>query len=86
MIGNLNAHGAFTGHALDEDRFGFGGETKVFREAGDAAVFDASLRTEFEGSDDRTRIDLHHLAEDIELGAFFDENLRGGAQFVFPHR
>src|SRR6202034_195856 len=74
VVGDLNAHGAFAGHALDEDGFGFGSEAEVFGEAGDAAVLDAGVGTELEGGDDGAGVDLDDLAGDVELGALFDED------------
>ena len=59
------------------------GEAEIVGEAGDAAVLDAGFRAELEGGDDGAGIDLNDLAVDVELRAFFDEGLRGGAQLVF---
>ncbi len=36
-VGDLDADGAFAGHALDEDGFGGHGEAEIVGEAGDAA-------------------------------------------------
>ena len=75
VVRHLNADGAFAGHALDEDGFSAGGKAKVFGKAGDAAVFDAGVGAEFEGSDDRAGIDLDDLADHVELRAFFHQRL-----------
>ena len=85
VVGHLDADGAFAGHALDEDAFGAHGEAEVVGEAGDARVFDAGLGLELVGGDHGAGIDLHDLATDIELGAFFDEDLGFFAEFVFAH-
>jgi hypothetical protein len=50
------------------------GEAEVVGEAGDAAVFDAGFGLELVGGDHGAGIDLDHLAADVELGAFFDED------------
>ena len=58
VVGDLDADGAFAGHAFDEDAFGAHGEAEVFGEAGDAAVLDAGFGLELVGRDHGAGIDL----------------------------
>src|SRR6202041_272050 len=74
VIGNLDADGAFAGHALDEDAFGAHGKAEVVCEAGDARVFDAGLGLELIRGDHGAGVDLDDLAADIELAAFLNED------------
>ena len=83
VVGDLDADGAFAGHALDEDGFGAHGEAEVVVEAGDAGVFDAGVGLELVGGDHGAGVDLDDLAADVELGAFFDQDAGFFAQFVF---
>ncbi len=83
VVGDLDADGGFAGHALDEDGFGAHGEAEVVGEAGDAGVLDAGFGLELVGGDHRAGIDLHDLAADVELGAFFDQDAGLFAEHVF---
>ena len=74
VVGDLDADGAFAGHALDEDGLGGHGEAEIVGEAGDAGDLDAGLGPELEGGDDGAGVDLSDLAVDAELGALFDED------------
>ncbi len=66
-VRNLDAHRRLAGNALDQDRFRLQAQAQIFREIRDAAVFDAGVGLEFERRDHRARIDLHHVAEHVEL-------------------
>ena len=82
VVGDLDADGAFAGHALDEDGFGAHGEAEIVGQAGDAGVFDAGLGLELVGGDHGSGVDLDDLAADIELGAFFDQHAGLFAELV----
>ena len=82
-VGDLNADGAFAGHALNEDALGAHGEAEIFSQAGDAGVLDAGFGLELVGGDHGAGIDLHDLAADVELGALFHEDFGLFAEFVF---
>ena len=82
-VGHLHADGGFSGHALDENAFGFQREAEIVLHAGDARILDASFRLEFEGRNHGAGIDLGDRAVDLELGEFFDQNLCGVLQFLF---
>ena len=73
FVGNLDADGGFSGHALDQDALGAHGEAEVVLQVDDAAVLDARLGLELEGGDDRAGIDLHHRAQDAELFALLGQ-------------
>ena len=82
VVGNLDADGAFAGHALDEDAFGAHGEAEVVGQAGDARVFDAGFGLELVGGDHGAGVDLDHLAAHVELGAFLHQDAGFFAQLV----
>jgi len=48
VVGNLDADGAFAGHALDEDALRAHGQAEIVGEAGDAGILDAGFGLEFE--------------------------------------
>ena len=73
----------FPGNALDQDRFGLQREAQIVRKAGDAAVFDAGFGLEFVGGDDRTRIDLRHVAADVEFLALLLDGVGAFLQLIF---
>ena len=83
VVGDLDADGAFAGHALDEDALGAHGEAEVVGEAGDAGVFDAGFGLELVGGDHGAGVDVLDLAADVELGALFDEYAGFVAEIVF---
>ena len=66
-VGHFDAHGGLAGNALDQDRFGLQAQAQIFGEGGDAAVLDAGLGLELEGGDHRAGVDLHHVAQHVEL-------------------
>src|SRR5207247_2469891 len=69
-VGDFDADGRLPRDTLNENRFGLQAQTEVFGERGDAAVFDAGVRLEFEGRDHRAGVDLHHRSEYVELLEF----------------
>ena len=69
VVRNFDADGGFAGDALDEDRFGLQSEAQILSEADNAAVLDACFRLEFEGGNDRARVDLTDAALYVELHA-----------------
>ena len=84
-VGNLNANGAFAGHALDQNALGAHGEAEVVGQARDARVLHARLGLELVGGDHRAGVDLDHLAAHVEFGAFFDQHARLFAQLVLAN-
>ena len=66
-VGNLDAHRRLAGNALDQDRFRLQPQAQIFGEVNNAAVLHPGVGLEFESRDHRTRIDLHHVAEHVEL-------------------
>src|SRR2546430_14458507 len=69
VVRNFDADVGFAGDALDEDRFGLQSEAQILSEADNAAVLDACFRLEFEGGNDRARVDLTDAALYVELHA-----------------
>ena len=84
-VRNLNAHGRFPGHALDQNALGLQRQAKVIGEVGDAAVLDSGIGLELERGDHGTRIDLRDLPMYVELGILLREHLRQHLQFVGIH-
>src|SRR5207248_9456003 len=68
-VQNSDAEGGFAGAALDEDRFGLQSEAQILSEADNAAVLDACFRLDFEGGNDRARVELTDAALYGELHA-----------------
>ena len=66
-VGNFDTDGGLAGQALDQHRFGLQTQAQIFRQRGDAAVFDARFGFVFEGGDDRAGVDLHHRTAHVEL-------------------
>ncbi len=83
VIRHLDAHGALSGHTLDEDALGAHGEAKVIGEPGHARILHARLGLELVGCDHRAGIDLYYLAAHVELAALLNQDLGFFAQFVF---
>ena len=85
-VRHFDADGRLAGNALDQDRFGLQSEAEIFGEVGDAAVLDAGFGLEFEGGDHRAGIDLHHVAEHVELFELRLDAAGGVLQFLLVVR
>src|ERR1019366_1422137 len=69
-IGHLNAYGGLARDALDQNGLGMQAEAEVFAEADNPGVLDAGFGLELEGGDHGPGVDLHHVAEHVELFEF----------------
>ena len=82
-VRHFDADRGFAGNALDQDRFRLQRQAQVFRQADDAAVFDARFGLEFEGGDHRAGIDLRHAPLHVELQALLLDRAGSRLQLVF---
>src|SRR6266852_2300551 len=82
-VGHLDADGGLAGNALDQNGFRLQREAQIFRQADDAAVFDAGLGLELEGGDHRAGIDLRDAALNVEFQALVFDGARTDFELVF---